>query len=81
MRGPIKMHSTNKARDKVTGNKGFLPCLDPAMSGNFRGVSAEQDGRFGDKTKKLLKSTKFPESFNPRVDMGKVQVRDAAAIH
>ena len=45
------------------------------MATGFRGVSAEQDGRFGDKQKKLLKSTKFPDSFNTRVDMSKVQVR------
>ena len=46
------------------------------MSGaSFRGVSAAQDSRFGDKTKKLIKSTKFPDSFSTRVDMGKVKVR------
>ena len=45
------------------------------MSGSFRGVSAGQDlGRFGDKEKKLLKSTKFPEIFGEKVDMGKVQM-------
>ena len=45
------------------------------MSGSgFRGVSAAQDSRFGDKEKKLLKSTKFPESFNTRCDLSKVQV-------
>jgi serine/arginine repetitive matrix protein 1 len=45
------------------------------MSGSgFRGVSAAQDGRFSDKDKKLLKSTKFPDSFNTRVDMAKVQL-------
>jgi hypothetical protein len=43
------------------------------MSGSgFRGVSAAQDGRFSDKDKKLLKSTKFPDSFNTRVDMAHV---------
>ena len=42
--------------------------------GSFRGVSASQDGRFDDKTKKLLKSTKFPEHFASRVDMAKVRM-------
>ena len=45
------------------------------MSGaSFRGVSAAQDGRFGDKEKKLLKATKFPDHFNQKVDMGKVKM-------
>ena len=42
--------------------------------GSFRGVSAAQDGRFDDKTKKLLKSTKFPDSFSQKVDMRKVRM-------
>ena len=45
------------------------------MSGGpFRGVSGTQDGRFNDKTKKLLKSTKFPDSFSTKVDMSKVKM-------
>lgn len=45
------------------------------MSGNaFRGVSAEQDARFGDKEKKLLKSMakSFPEEYKTKVDLLKV---------
>ena len=49
------------------------------MSG-FRGVTSEQDGRFGDKQKKLLKSIKFPDNFSTRLDMGKVQVRSACHL-
>ena len=48
------------------------------MSGTFRGVSAAQDGRFDDKTKKLLKTTKFPEVFGTRVDMSKVRMEAMA---
>ena len=45
------------------------------MSGvSFRGVSAAQDGRFGDKEKKLLRQTKFPEHFSTRVDISKVKM-------
>lgn len=45
------------------------------MSGNvFRGVSADQDARFGDKMKKLMKTTKFPEHFDTKVDMKKVNI-------
>ncbi|KYQ89399.1 putative RNA splicing factor [Tieghemostelium lacteum] len=40
----------------------------------FRGTSAEQDDRFTDKDKKLLKSTKFPSSFNQKVDTSKVHL-------
>ncbi len=45
------------------------------MSGNaFRGVSAEQDARFGNKEKKLLKSMakQFPPEYKIKVDMAKV---------
>lgn len=45
------------------------------MSGNaFRGVSAEQDARFGDKEKKLLKAMakSFPEEYKTKVDLLKV---------
>jgi serine/arginine repetitive matrix protein 1 len=45
------------------------------MSGNaFRGVSAEQDARFGDKEKKLLKAMakSFPEEYKTKVDSSKV---------
>jgi len=45
------------------------------MSGNaFRGVSAEQDARFGNKEKKLLKSMakSFPPEYSIKVDMAKI---------
>ncbi|KAJ3283693.1 hypothetical protein HDU79_008844, partial [Rhizoclosmatium sp. JEL0117] len=42
--------------------------------GGFRGTTMEQDSRFADKQKKLLKSMKFPASFNQKVDMTKVNV-------
>lgn len=38
------------------------------------GANADQDNRFGDKMKKLLKTTKFPPSFDKKVDMTKVQM-------
>lgn len=44
------------------------------MQAGFRGASAEQDLRFGDKLKKQLKATKFPASFDQKVDMSKVQM-------
>ena len=34
---------------------------------NFRGVSAQQDGRFKDKTKALKEALKFPECLNVKV--------------
>ena len=40
----------------------------------FRGASAEQDSRFSDKQKKLLKTTKFPANFDTKVDMKKVDM-------
>lgn len=40
----------------------------------FQGTSAEQDNRFADKQKKLLKSLKFDESLHTKVDMQKVQL-------
>lgn len=43
------------------------------MSGaSFRGVSAEQDSRFANKEKKLLKTMKFPPEFSTKVDLTKV---------
>lgn len=36
-------------------------------AGFFRGTSAEQDNRFSDKHKKLLKQMKFAESLNLKV--------------
>jgi hypothetical protein len=38
------------------------------MSGTaFRGVSAEQDNRFGNKEKQLLKKMTFPKEFSEKV--------------
>ena len=45
-----------------------------AMANAFRGVSADRDARFGDKMKKLLRTTPFPAHFNEKVDMKKVQL-------
>ncbi|KXS20168.1 PWI domain-containing protein [Gonapodya prolifera JEL478] len=42
--------------------------------GYFKGTSADQDTRFGDKQKKLLKSMNFPSIFNTKVQMKNVQV-------
>ncbi|KAJ3181704.1 Serine/arginine repetitive matrix protein 1 [Geranomyces variabilis] len=39
-----------------------------------QGTSAEQDQRFGDKQKKLLKSMKFPKIFDKKVDVKKVNM-------
>ena len=44
------------------------------MSSIFRGASAEQDSRFSDKAKKLLRTTKFPSNFDSKVDMKKVNL-------
>ena len=44
------------------------------MSSIFRGASAEQDSRFSDKAKKLLRTTKFPPNFDTKVDMKKVSL-------
>lgn len=38
-----------------------------ADSGFFKGTSADQDRRFTDKEKKLLKSLKFPPEFDKKV--------------
>lgn len=43
-------------------------------AGFFRGTSAEQDNRFSDKEKKLLKQMKFGESVTKKVDMSKIKV-------
>ncbi|KAI8917738.1 hypothetical protein DFJ77DRAFT_531323 [Powellomyces hirtus] len=43
-------------------------------AGFFKGTSAEQDSRFGDKQKKLLKSMKFPKIFDKKVDIKKVNL-------
>lgn len=40
----------------------------------FRGTSHDQDSRFPDKEKKLLKTTKFPPEFSVKVDFNKVSL-------
>ncbi|KAI8925907.1 PWI domain-containing protein [Entophlyctis helioformis] len=40
----------------------------------FRGTSAQQDTRFGDKQKKLLRTIAFPACFSQKVDMKKVKL-------
>uniref|UniRef100_A0A4W6DIR4 Serine/arginine repetitive matrix protein 1 n=1 Tax=Lates calcarifer TaxID=8187 RepID=A0A4W6DIR4_LATCA len=43
-------------------------------AGFFRGTSAEQDNRFSNKHKKLLKQLKFAECLDKKVDMTKVNL-------
>ena len=45
-------------------------------AGYYRGTTADQDTRFGDKTKKLMKTLKFSDQLNEPVDMRKVFFRD-----
>jgi serine/arginine repetitive matrix protein 1 len=39
-----------------------------------QGISAEQDGRFSDKEKKLMATMKFPSNFSEKVDMKRVNL-------
>ncbi|GAB5593621.1 hypothetical protein Unana1_08521 [Umbelopsis nana] len=43
-------------------------------AGFFKGTSADQDTRFSNKQKKLLKSMKFPPEFDQKVDFSKVNL-------
>jgi serine/arginine repetitive matrix protein 1 len=43
-------------------------------AGFFKGTSADQDSRFSDKNKKLMKSMKFADNIDRKVDMKKVQL-------
>ncbi|KAF9986622.1 hypothetical protein BGZ65_006894 [Modicella reniformis] len=43
-------------------------------AGFFKGTSADQDARFSDKQKKLLRSMHFPPEFNQKIDMKKVNL-------
>lgn len=43
-------------------------------AGFFRGTSAEQDNRFSDKHKKLLKQLKFSENILQKVDLKDVNL-------
>ncbi|CED83863.1 Splicing coactivator SRm160/300, subunit SRm160 (contains PWI domain) [Phaffia rhodozyma] len=40
----------------------------------FKGTSIDQDRRFADKESKLLRNTKFPESYSAKVDLRKVNL-------
>lgn len=42
--------------------------------GFFRGTSSEQDARFSDKMKKLIRNSKFPKNFFKKVNLKKVQL-------
>ncbi|KAI8841005.1 PWI domain-containing protein, partial [Chytriomyces cf. hyalinus JEL632] len=42
--------------------------------GGFRGTTQDQDSRFADKQKKLMKSIKFPASYSTKVDIKKVNL-------
>ncbi|PWN48408.1 serine/arginine repetitive matrix protein 1, partial [Violaceomyces palustris] len=42
---------------------------------DYRGVSQDQDSRFKNKEKTLLKSIKFPPCFDKKVDMSKVELK------
>ncbi|KAG0311559.1 hypothetical protein BGZ99_010078 [Dissophora globulifera] len=44
-------------------------------AGFFKGTSADQDARFSDKQKKLLRSMHFPSEFNQKIDMKKVNLK------
>ncbi|RKP24452.1 PWI domain-containing protein [Syncephalis pseudoplumigaleata] len=50
------------------GDGGFFKLTRP------QGTSADQDARFSNKQKKLLKSMTFPASFKKKVDIAKVNV-------
>ncbi|CAF2030621.1 unnamed protein product [Rotaria magnacalcarata] len=45
-----------------------------ADAGFFKGTSAEQDSRFANKQKKLLKQMKFPDNIDVKIDMLKVKL-------
>lgn len=42
--------------------------------GYFRGTSKEQDSRFSDKEKKLMKTMKFPSEYNTKIDMKQIKL-------
>ncbi|CAH8621835.1 unnamed protein product [Heterobilharzia americana] len=43
-------------------------------AGFFKGTSAEQDARFADKKKKLMKTMKFGENLAQKVDMTRINL-------
>ncbi|KAI8061136.1 PWI domain-containing protein [Gongronella butleri] len=56
----------------------FFPCSLSSFctmgDGFFKGASADQDSRFSNKEKKLLKTLKFPPEFDQKVDIKKVNL-------
>ena len=44
------------------------------MAINFPGSTLQQDGRYGNKDKKLMESIKFPASFSKKIDMRRVNL-------
>lgn len=42
--------------------------------GFFKGTSVGQDSRFGDKERKLIEQTQFPEEYSRQVDLKKVKI-------
>lgn len=44
------------------------------MGDGFRGVSADQDGRFKIAEKKLMSKMKFPPEFSQKVDISKIHL-------
>jgi len=45
-----------------------------ADAGFFRGTTTDQDNRFSDKEKKLLKTMKFEDNLSKKIDMSKVKI-------
>lgn len=43
-------------------------------AGFFKGTSADQDSRFSDKNKKLMKTMKFADNLEKKIDMKKIQL-------
>jgi len=43
-------------------------------AGYFRGTNIEQDKRFSDKDRKLMKQMKFSENLNHKIDMKKIEL-------
>lgn len=43
-------------------------------AGFFKGTSADQDSRFSDKNKKIMKSMKFADNIDRKIDMKKIQL-------
>ena len=57
---------------KQLGAVGVFSSLCSVMGDGFRGVQAEQDGRFKSQEKKMFAKMKFPSQFTTKVDMRKV---------